>query len=197
VHGILYFGEGPNIREFKQEVKEYVERAIDGLISAIKHIEEKMETNSNFKIDTSAVNKIFVVHGHDHGSRETVARFIEKLGLTVVILDEMPNNGASTVIEKLVEHAKEVAFAIIIMTPDDLGGVINNPSQMPRARQNVIFEFGYFIGKIGRNKVCILSKGEFEIPSDFSGVLRHKLEESDWRSKLEQELNVAGLQFNQ
>ena len=140
-----------------------------------------------------SLNKVFIIHGRDEGTKNTVARFIEQLGLEAVILAEQPSHGL-TIIEKFEQHA-QVQFAIALLTPDDTGSLQddeNTPN--PRARQNVIFELGFFIGRLGRGRVCALTKGDVEIPSDYAGVLYIPLDGSDyWRWKLSQELESAGL----
>jgi predicted nucleotide-binding protein len=114
--------------------------------------------------------KVFLVHGHDESAREGVERFLEKLGLDAIILHEQPNAGR-TIIEK-VEKFAEVAFAVVLLTPDDVGGTAVNPQALsPRARQNVILELGYFLGKLGRTHVAALLKGDVEKPSDYDGVV--------------------------
>jgi predicted nucleotide-binding protein len=82
-----------------------------------------------------------------------------------IVLMEQPNKGL-TIIEKFEDSADEVGFAVVLLTPDDVGGIAAQDSQSTRARQNVIFELGYFSGKLGRGKVCLLRKGIVEIPSD-------------------------------
>jgi len=83
-------------------------------------------------------SKVFLVHGHDDSARETTARFLERLKLEPIILHEQANEGR-TIIEK-VEHYSEVVFAVVLLTPDDVGGLnAQNPELKPRARQNVIF----------------------------------------------------------
>ncbi len=113
--------------------------------------------------------KIFIVHGHDDGSREAVARFLERIGFAPIILHEQANQGR-TVIEKVVAHG-DVGFAVVLLTPDDEGRTMGAESLEPRARQNVLLELGYFIGRLGRANVCALKRGELEIPSDFAGVV--------------------------
>ena len=139
-------------------------------------------------------NEIFVVHGRDHGTKDTVARFLENLGLQPVILHEQPDEGR-TIIEKFEEYAR-TSYAIALLTPDDVGGRNENELQS-RARQNVILELGYFLGKLGRNGVCALVKGQVEIPSDYSGALYIPFDETDgWKLKLVGELKSAGFEID-
>jgi predicted nucleotide-binding protein with TIR-like domain len=138
--------------------------------------------------------KIFVVHGHDGEARETVARCLEKLDLEPIILHEMPDKGR-TIIEKFENHS-DVPFAVVLLTPDDMGYArdINPEEAKPRCRQNVMLELGYFIGKLGRDKVCALRKEGVEIPSDYQGVLFTDLDSTGgWRLKLAKEIKDAGI----
>jgi predicted nucleotide-binding protein len=131
--------------------------------------------------------KVFIVHGHDTEARETVARFIEKLGLEPIILDEQPSEG-KTIIEKFETHS-DVHFAVVLMTPDDLGTSKDKPQDLkPRARQNVILELGYFVAKLGRGRVCCLNKGGLEIPSDYYGVVYIPMDTGEWRFQLAKEM---------
>ena len=139
-------------------------------------------------------NKIFVVHGHDEGARESIARFLEKLGLQAIILHEQASAG-KTIVEKL-EHYAGVDFAVVLLTPDDVGGpkMATGSDLKPRARQNVVLELGLFVGKLGRDKVCALYKGgQLELPSDYLGVVYVALDDGDgWRLRLARELRTAG-----
>jgi predicted nucleotide-binding protein len=141
--------------------------------------------------------KVFVVHGHDEVARETVARFISKLGLEPIILHERPNKGR-TIITKFREEAAEVGYAVVLLTPDDHGSAVPlviGRSRF-RARQNVIFELGFFIGALGPDRVAALVKGNIERPSDFDGVVYISLDNGGWRTDLARELNAAGLDFD-
>jgi predicted nucleotide-binding protein len=133
--------------------------------------------------------EVFVVHGHDGEAKESVARFLEKLGLVPIILHEQPSQGR-TVIEKFEISSKNVAFAVVLLTPDDVGGTTDEATDLrPRARQNVILELGYFMGRLGRTRVCALYKGGVELPSDFQGVVYIEFDPAGaWRTKLAQEL---------
>jgi len=142
------------------------------------------------------LSKVFVVHGHDQGAREAAARFLEKIELEAIILREQPDQGL-TVIEKFETYANQVGFAIVLLTPDDIGGAALAPAQASRARQNVIFELGYFAGKLGRGRACLLRKGEVEIPSDLYGVIYSEMDAAEgWKLKLAKELKAAGLKFD-
>ena len=135
-------------------------------------------------------NSVFIVHGHDEGAREAVARFLEQLGLKAVVLHEQVNAG-QTVIEKLEKHA-DVGFAVVLLTPDDEGRKKGTEELLGRARQNVILELGYFIGKLGRERVCALQRGNLEAPSDVLGVLSHKIDPAGaWKYLLARELKAA------
>ena len=118
---------------------------------------ECSKPNFNRHVDNRNTNKVFVIHGHDEAARETVARFLEKLGLEPVILHEQANKG-HTIIEKFEDHA-DVAFAVVLLTPDDVGkGKGEKSDPKLRARQNVILELGFFLGRLGRKCVSPLSK---------------------------------------
>ncbi|MGA2645760.1 MAG: nucleotide-binding protein [Candidatus Sulfotelmatobacter sp.] len=136
---------------------------------------------------------VFLVHGHDDAVKESVARFLERLDLKPVILHEQPNQG-KTVIEKFEAHS-DVGFAVVLLTPDDVGGLASSPDKLSRrARQNVILELGYFIGRLGRAKVCALYKEGVEIPSDIHGVLYVPYDAGNgWRLQLANEIRAAGI----
>jgi predicted nucleotide-binding protein len=137
-------------------------------------------------------NKAFIVHGHDEAARETVARFLEKLGVQAIILHEQATQGR-TLVEKL-EHYADVDFAVVLLTPDDVGAQADMADQLcPRARQNVVLELGFFVGKLGRSHVCALHKGPLELPSDYLGVGYVPLDAGGgWRLQLAKELRTAG-----
>jgi predicted nucleotide-binding protein len=149
---------------------------------------------SRAAISQSYSRRVFIVHGHDEAARETVARFLTAAGFEPIILHEQANQGR-TVIEKVVAHG-DVGFAVVLLTPDDVGSVNGGVAQ-PRARQNVVLELGYFIGRLGRDRVCALKKGEVEIPSDFGGVVYEPFDSGNgWKLALGRELRAAGYEFS-
>lgn len=138
--------------------------------------------------------RVFLAHGHNDGLLHEVARYLERLKLEAVILREQPSGGR-TIIEKFVEYA-DVGYAVVLLTPDDRGGIASAPpeQQRYRARQNVILELGYFLGKLSRNRVTALYIGELEIPSDYSGVAFVAVDDRGaWRLELARELKASGL----
>ena len=140
--------------------------------------------------------RVFVVHGHDDGLKETVARFLAKLDLEPIILHEQPNRGR-TIIEKFEEHS-DVAFAVVLFTADDVGHPIGKAEESkPRARQNVVLELGFFMAALGRERVCVLYKDGVDVPSDYSGVLYEGIDSKGaWRSRLALEIKSAGIEVD-
>lgn len=154
------------------------------------YIQSQGDTKVELKMPVSN-NKIFIVHGHDHGALQSVARYIEKQSFEAIILHEQANGGR-TIIEKI-EANSDVGFAIVLLTPDDLGKAKDAADYSPRARQNVILELGYFIGKLGRDRVCALKSAELEIPSDYVGVVWTEMDKAGaWKFHLAKELKAAG-----
>lgn len=141
---------------------------------------------------------IFVVHGHDTAWREQVARFLERIterDTDVVILHERPNEGR-TLIEKFETYAGRSTYAVVLATGDDLGGVRHeHPSLEPRARQNVVFEMGFFFGSLGRARVAVLHEEGIEKPTDIDGLVYIPLNH-DWKILVARELNAAGIQVD-
>lgn len=142
----------------------------------------------------SAARKVFVVHGHDEAAKEKMARFLDRLDFEPIILHEQAS-GNRTVIEKIEAHS-DVGFAVVLLTPDDVGGAVDSDTK-PRARQNVILELGYFVGKLGRSRVAVFKQGDVEVPSDFGGVVYIQLDGAGaWQQALGKELKEAGFEVD-
>lgn len=125
--------------------------------------------------------------------RVEVCRFLEKLGITAIVLFEQVNRGR-TVLEKLEQEGGRAGYAVVLMSADDVGGKAEEKLQ-GRPRQNVVFELGLFIGLLGRSKVTVLNRGEIELLSDIQGLVYHAYSD-DWQVQLVRELKAAGIQGN-
>ena len=139
--------------------------------------------------------KIFIVHGRDIEMKEAVARVIEKLECEAIILHEQPNEGR-TVIEKFTD-CSDVSFAVVLLSPDNMAYINGGSSEKarPRARQNVILELGFLLGKLERKHTVALCRkaDNFEMPSDYSGVVYIDYDEKGhWRYELAKELRACG-----
>ena len=155
---------------------------------------EQSTSGDTEEIKPINTSHVFLIHGRDHGTRDMVKGFLRLLGLEVIVLQEEPDQGR-TVIEKFEQEAG-VDFAVALFTPDDVGG-LDDDNLQPRTRQNVILEFGYFIGKFGRHRVRAIVKGQVDIPSDYSGVLYIPLDDSgSWKMALIRELKSAGFDID-
>jgi predicted nucleotide-binding protein len=196
------FGEEhPYYREFDKSVNSHVPVCVErgrGILSAVL---SEMKANPSQPNDSSSLqtlprgNRIFIVHGHNERALQECARFLEKLDQQVVILREQSNKGR-TVIEKFEEQSAEVGFAVVLLTADDHGAPASAPTDQlrARARQNVVFELGYFIARLGRRFVCTLYEPGVELPSDYSGVLYEELDpHGTWKIRLARELRDAGM----
>lgn len=155
------------------------------------HISKKKKEKSN-----TVTKKVFIVHGHDGQLKIETARFIEKLGFKAIILHEQASGG-KTIIEKI-EACTNVGFAIVLYTPDDLGdlkeNITNGDELKPRARQNVIFEHGYLIAKLGRKRVVPVVSGEIELPSDIKDIVHVK--NTEWKLAIAIEMKNMGYEID-
>ena len=137
---------------------------------------------------TKEYKKVFIVHGHDNALKQEVARMVEKQGLEAIILSEQANRG-KTIIEKFEENV-DVGAAICLFTGDDYGKAKDATSENLRARQNVVFEAGYFMGKLGREKVILIADANIEVPSDLQGVVYTS--KNMWQTDVLRELKAIG-----
>lgn len=136
-------------------------------------------------------NKIFIVHGHNEAIKEKVARTLTKLKLEPIILHEQADGGR-TIIEKFEANSSNVGFAVILLTADDICKAKNDADYKNRARQNVVFEMGYFIGKLGRNRVFLLLEQGVEKPGDLDGIVYTLIDNNEgWKLKLVKELKAC------
>jgi len=140
------------------------------------------------------LKRVFIVHGHDHAALHNVQNVLLKLDLEPVVLSDQ-TSGGKTVIEKFEAESSTVGYAVVLLTPDDhAGSASDGGASRRRARQNVIFELGYFVAKLGRSRVCLLYRPEVEMPSDFHGVVYVVMDDhGGWKTQFVKEMRAAGL----
>lgn len=144
-------------------------------------------------VPTQNDDRVFVVYGHDTGSRDALELILLRMNIKPVILSNMAPEG-KTIIEALIANAN-VKYAVILLTPDDEGHRANHPDEKKaRARQNVVLELGMFLTALGRERVAILHKGNLELPSDINGLIYIPFQTSvqEVKNKLAASLQKAG-----
>lgn len=174
----------------------YITDVTKSLISEAKELMTNSKQNVIYKSEPLDKTRVFIVHGHDTAAKLEVARFIEKIGLEPIILHEQVNDGM-TIIEKI-EKYSNVGFGIVLYTPCDIGYAKDKEKEkMARARQNVVFEHGYLISKLGRNNVCALVKDSVEVPNDISGIVYIPLDNNGgWKIPLAKEMKSSGYEID-
>lgn len=207
-HGPVHMDwAGSRQRDKAAEAQQYLAEGKAGGIALLEQAVRSLKEEIEFAAPEAAApsddqappvsklsRRIFIVHGHDNGAKETVARYLSTIGFDPIILHEQANKG-QTVIEKI-ESSGNVGFAVVLLTPDDEGAK-KGESPTLRARQNVLLELGYFIGRLGRSRVCVIRKGEVDIPTDFAGAIYQPMDEAGaWKQSLALELQAVGYEID-
>ena len=187
-----------------ERAKSTLLRALEIVVSSLGNdVYGELREPKSESLSPALSNRVFVVHGHDSGLKTDVERFLREIGLKPVVLHRQPDEGA-TLIEKFEKHS-DVGYAFILLTPDEVAYTVDqqdlddaDKKKEFRARPNVIFEFGYFVGQLGRSRVCCLYKGEVVVPSDLDGLVYKKVEQSiDTQAyAIIRELKAAGYKIN-
>ncbi|MBI0397976.1 TIR domain-containing protein [Cyclobacterium marinum] len=168
------------VASFNEQLLPYLAEALTDIVNA----------NPEFEAKPNKVNgdTVFIIHGHDEHLKTELQLLLHRAGVNNIVLHEQADKGRN-IIEKLIEETDYANYAIALLSPDDalIGGT-------KRARQNVILEVGYFLGKLGKNRVRFIKKGDVEIPSDLSGILYENYDKSgSWKIKICKELQAVGI----
>lgn len=163
------------------------------LVAEVEEVVETDETDDQRAV-AAEHGRVFIVHGHDDARKHELARLVRALtGTEPIILHEQPNNGR-VLIEKLEQTSSAAGYAVALLTADDEGRA-KNGTDRPRARQNVVFETGFFCGALGRSRVAVLLDAGVERPSDLQGLVYIDLDAAGgWKQKIAAELESAGMQ---
>lgn len=189
-------------RDYSPEHKKAFEKDLQTAIMSFENYIEEFKEETAFTTESENIqdetlsNEIFIVHGHDEEMKQSVARTLEKLDLKPIILHEQPNEGR-TVIQKFSDHSDVSSFAVVLLSPDDMAysKIDGSENIKTRARQNVILEMGYFLGKLRIKNVVALHKSEedFELPSDYAGVIYIPYDKAGaWKALLVREMRACG-----
>jgi len=187
------FGPAPGMRESWIEAQRHMHEVING----IKHHVEQFgarSTDGKGRTSPKSRNKVFIVHGHDEKMLRDIEAYVRRVGVEAVVLQDEASRG-DTIIQK-VERYADVPYAIVLLSPDDVGRPKSAPvgELRPRARQNAVLELGYFIGKLGRDNTVVIINEEapasLERPGDIDGVVYISYKD-DWRTKLLREFRAA------
>jgi predicted nucleotide-binding protein len=142
-----------------------------------------LKVGLDFRFPRRKPDQVFIVHGHDHALKNELCALLSRMHLEPVVLQRQVDKG-HTIIEKFEKNSK-VRYAIVLLTPDDVAFPkieLEKPEAERnitfRARQNVIFELGFFIGRLGRANVCCICRRGIEIPSDLLGLTYKEVDTS-------------------
>lgn len=200
-HVLVVKPEESAVQQFWREDGEAMDSYIESLIIDVDNgeyeIPEESEGEHFQKSPKRDMNSVFIVHGHDEEAKQRTARFVEKLGFEAIILHEQASR-SRTIIEKIEDYSN-VGFAIVLYTADDKGNTVAEADKgvlKPRARQNVVFEHGYLMARIGRENVVPLVEGGVELPGDISGIVY--ISDTQWQVEIAKEMKAAGysIDFN-
>lgn len=170
-----------NTREFNSTFIEYLGDALQDIVNANPELD-------NIEPRKSKGDLVFIIHGHDNELKREIQLLLQNAGINNVVLHEQVDKGR-TIIDKLIGETESAGYAVALLTPDDL-----TDQGLQRARQNVILEIGYFIGKLGKERIRMITKGDIEIPSDLQGILYEKFDSSGaWKIKLLKEIQAVGI----
>ena len=187
--GVAFIVSNEDMITYSEEMQDITSELIKEVKQNCSTVKRQTIMSSRDIVDKS---KVFIVHGRDSSTKLEVARFIERLGFVSIILNEQPNEGM-TIIEKI-EKYSEVGYGVVLYTPCDIGYMKDDESNKKyRARQNVVFEHGYLVAKLGRKNVATLVKNGVETPNDISGVVYIDFDEKGaWKFELAKNLKNAG-----
>jgi len=189
---VIMYVSPKDILHYDKYTKDITKNVMESAKELLNTKKEHSDNNTTADQKSLNLSEVFVVHGRDEAAKHELSRFLEKLNLKPIILHEQASEG-KTIIEKI-EHYSNVQYGIVLYTPCDVGSLNKKPYDLKlRARQNVVFEHGYLIGKLGRNRVCALVKGKIELPTDISGIVYITMDDYQaWRLAIAKELRNAG-----
>lgn len=139
-------------------------------------------------------HRVCVIHGQNDALKNAVSDYLQKLGLEPVVLHKQPS-GERNIMEKI-EILPEVDYAVVLLTDDDFVQTGKSSRGGKALSRNVLFELGYYIGRLGKSRVCALYKGHNKPPRDYEGISCLTISDNQvWRRLLGMELKEAGFEI--
>lgn len=183
--------EGRHTYGFNNLLDESIQVVKNMLLSICVYV----KASESIKFFDETNRKVFVVHGRDETTLEKVNKFLREIGLDPVILKFEPKKGGF-ILQRFIEVASECNFAMVLLTPDDKGSLVGEENELKRARQNVIFELGYFISLFGVDRVLTLYNPDVDLPSDLLGRFYIEIKDG-WGNEVVRELKAMGYKFEE
>jgi predicted nucleotide-binding protein len=167
--------------EFQQGVSNYLRspsyKSVENILSIVRAALTRIERSPDLldrkraQESTQQRENVFIIHGRDEAKwRELKDIVRSEFRLNPIVLAEQPNAGSETVIEKFERYGQQCAYAIAVFTPDD--EVLSGNERYLQSRPNVIYELGWFCGRLGRGGVMLLLKEGTSLFSDFGGIIQ-------------------------
>lgn len=193
--------------------REYARSGIIGFISRedivydeklARDVTQEIFNEVNLNIDSNEQDTevegdyIFIAHGRNIDKVTEVENFVRSIGYEPIVLFKEADTG-DTIIEKIEKFSKKSIYAVVLYTKCDEGNLIEKPNEKkPRARQNVVFEHGYLMAKLGRERVCaILEDDTIEMPSDISGIIFKIFDrDGNWKYQLSKNMSAVGINID-
>jgi len=174
------------INDFNEGTSNYIGspsyKSVENIISIIRASITRFTRNPKLlnskKVEALSLKQVqrenvFIIHGREEAKWRELQSILEKeFHLNPIILEEKPDAGCNTIIEKFENYAQECKYAIAVFTPDD--EVTFEKKTYLQTRPNVIYEIGWFCGRLGRSQVMLLLKEGTSIFSNFDGIIQKR-----------------------
>lgn len=192
------------VNEFNVGISNFVGspsyKSVENILSIVRAVQTRFNRNPEIinrrKAEETLRHRenVFVIHGRDEAKwRELKDILKSEFRLNPIVLEEQPTAGCKTVIEKFEYYARICSYAIAVFTPDD--EVISDGATYLQARPNVIYELGWFSGKLGRSGAMLLLKEGTSLFSDFGGIIQKRFTQniSEKIIEIKKDIVAAGI----
>lgn len=175
-------------------------KSVENILSVVRAALTRLNRNPDLLTRRKAAQNlrhrenVFIIHGRNEAKWRELKDIVKsQFRLNPIVLMEEPEIGSETVIEKFERHAETCSYAIALFTPDD--EVTSGGETYLQARPNVIYELGWFCGRLGRPGVMLLLQTGTTLFSDFGGIIRKEFSKniSEKTAEIRASLVAAGI----